>query len=406
MPKILNADPDARGIYRRKLAYWLRHSVDGVQERAPLHTRDFSEAVVKAKAIRGKPTPGKSERISWKTAISRYIADKLAGKRPAHLTGRKLKAFRPGTALRVKSCLSVFGERCGADSPSKVTLKQLQSYYDRHAKNSKAGAKSTLAAIHAFLEFQNCLPGRVVVPAGHKPEARVVVVTVKDSNEWIASCPRADLKFVLLCGFHCGMRAGEITHSRLVWFDLNRRVLTIPGSERQRLPNGKTLEWQSKDGDTREIPLSASFCAFLPDFFAAPKRDFCLLSKGRAASGLFDFRAPFEAFVKAQGRPDVFPHAMRHSWISEICNSGNHTVQEVAAWSGDSLQTIERNYWHKRVTPGSLDSTLEGKRSKDEMAKLITEIQKTVKGRSDDETHELIAGAVEEAFRIIDWTKE
>ncbi len=307
--------------------------------------------------------------------------------------------------MRVKSCLSVFAERCGAEAPSKVTLKQLQAYYDQYATSSKSGAKTTLATIQAFLDYQNCLPGRVTVPAGHKPEARVVVVTVKDSNEWIASCTRPALKFVLLCGFHAGMRAGEIVHSRIAWFDLHRRVLTIPGSEKQKLPNGKSVEWQSKDGDTREIPLSTSFCKFLPEFFETPKREYCLLSKGRAASGLFDFRAPFEAFVKAQGRPDVFPHAMRHSWISEICNSGNHTVQEVAAWSGDSLQTIEKNYWHKRVTPGSLDATLDGIRSKEVTDNMIKEIQKTVKGRSDDETHQLICDALEEAFRVIDWSK-
>ena len=33
---------------------------------------------------------------------------------------------------------------------------------------------------------------------------------------------------------------------------------------------------------------------------------------------------------------------MRHSWITHLCNCGNHTLQDVVAWSGDTIQTIEK----------------------------------------------------------------
>jgi integrase len=193
---------------------------------------------------------------------------------------------------------------------------------------------------------------------GSKPNARQVVVSLEDANKMIEACQRVDLLFVLFCGFHAGMRAGEIRHSRVAWFDLARGVIAIPAEENQTLPNKRRHGWKTKDGDAREIPISRPFMAFLSGFLAS-KRGHCLPSK-KAKDGLWDFRLPFAKFMQEQGRGDVFPHAMRHSWITELTNSGNHTMQEIAAWSGDRLETIEANYWKRKTEAGALDDTLAG----------------------------------------------
>jgi integrase len=414
MPKRAAADPKAKGIYKQKLAYWLRYTFEGAQHRVNLHTRDFEEAIRKAEVLRGKPLEGKAEKVAWKAAIKRYLDDKLNGRRPAHLAGKRLRSFRLNTAPRVESCLSVFAATCGASSPSQVTLKQLQSYYDSRAKKSSAGAKSTIATIQAFLDHIRCLPGRVVIPPENKPEARQIVVDMETANTWISECDRSDLRFVLFCGFHAGMRAGEITHSRAAWFDLKRQVLTIPGKEAQTLPTGREYLWRSKDGETREIPLSETFCLFLHDFLADPKREFCIPAKRRArsrkATGLLDFRSPFEKFVAAKGRTDVTPHSMRHSWISELANSGNHSITEVAAWSGDTIQTIERNYWHKRVRRGNLNDTMAGKRSSDTIKEVAATLKEMSTTGLDKETAEAVkklikAGEKSDQLKW-NWTKE
>ena len=394
MPKTAAADPKAKGIYKQKLAYWLRYTLDGAQHRVNLQTRDFEEAIRKADALRGKPVKGKGEKVAWKVAIKRYLDDKLLGRRPAHLAGKRLRSFRPDTAPRVGSCLSVFAATCGASSPAQVTIKQLQAYYDRRAKKSSAGAKSTIATIQAFLDHIRCLPGRVIVPLENKPEARQVVVDMETANTWISDCLRDDLRFVLYCGFHAGMRAGEIAHSRAAWFDLKRQVLTIPGKEPQILPTGREYLWRTKDGETREIPLSEAFCVFLNGFLTNPKRDFCIPAKHRPkkshATGLLDFRAPFEKFVAAKEKQEVTPHAMRHSWISELANSGNHSITEVAAWSGDTIQTIERNYWHKRVRRGNLNDTMAGKRSGDTIKEVAATLKTMSTAGLDKETAEAV----------------
>ena len=139
-------------------------------------------------------------------------------------------------------------------------------------------------------------------------------------------------------------------------------------------------KFQIKDDESRDIPLSQQFSAFLKDFLPNIKEGYCLQNptKRRSKAGTYDFRLPFSEFVAACGRPELYPHAMRHSWISELCNSGNHTVQDVSAWSGDTIETIEKNYWHKRVIPGALDDTMQGKRSSD----AIKEVAATLKNIS------------------------
>lgn len=68
-------------------------------------------------------------------------------------------------------------------------------------------------------------------------------------------------------------------------------------------------------------------------------------------------------------------------------NSSNHALQEVSAWSGDNLGTIERNYWKKRVVAGLIDATLRGERTQvkqsqqiDDLVTQIGELLKSSKG--------------------------
>lgn len=399
MPKKAKPDKAAAGIYLRKKTYWLKHTVDGVRYYRNLHTHDFAEAVGKAAELRGEAPSG--EKVgAWDKMIARYVAEKIAGKRPSHLAGRRLRRFRPETGPRVASVLKVFAERTGVDSPAKVRVDHIQKYYEVRRKTSEAGARSTIATLQAFLDHFGCLSRRVVFAGDRKPEARQVVVSVETSNKWIEASTRPQMTFVLYCGFHAGMRKGEIQHSRPDWFDLERRVLTIPGREKQKLPGGRTIEWLPKDAESRQIPLSQGFCAFLKTFLE-PKRSFCLLGTRRSKDGLFDFRAPYERFMKEMGREDVTIHAMRHSWITELCNSGNHSITEISAWSGDTVETIERNYWHKTVQTGGLDSTMKGKKAGHEQKEAIEKIMQAVGRHSDEFVQAQIDSAFEKYFTLL-----
>ncbi len=171
-----------------------------------------------------------------------------------------------------------------------------------------------------------------------------------------------------MCGFWAGLRSNEIRHAKPSWFRLDRGILRVPAKEG---------DFQSKDAESREIPLSAEFVAFLRGYLKdKPNTEFILKSgkSRKSRDGTYDFKKPLGDYMAGIGHPEFYPHAMRHSWITELVNSGNHTLQEVSAWSGDNLETIEKNYWKKRVVAGSIDATLRGERTQAKQSQQIEDM--------------------------------
>lgn len=354
--------------------WWLRYSFKGEQLRIPLHTRDKAEAIEVAKRQRGLPPKAKEgdPEFGWTKAIEKYLTEKQQDERPPGFHGKTWRTFRPGTVGKVRSCLVKFANWTKTKSPQQVTKKHLEDYRDLYAKNSKASARTTLAQVLAFFEHIGVFPGRIQLPEKKKLERREVVVAINRSNDLISNAPNDRLRYVLFCGFHAGLRRGEIMHSTPTWFHLDREILRVP-----RVDEVAANVFEVKDSETRDIPLSEDFLAFVKDFLRDKKRnEYCLQNptKRRSKTGTYDFRRPFTEYASETGIPELFPHAMRHSWITEICNSGNHSVQEVAAWSGDSIDTIEKHYWHRKATPGALHHTMKGVRKGDADRALQTDV--------------------------------
>ena len=336
--------------------WFLRHTVNKQQLRVSLGTKNLKEALDTADLIRGRAKPARASG-SWNAVIEQYLREKQNSKRPPNYRGRSWKIFRPGTVKNVRSCLKLFADWSKVDSPSKVTLHKLEKYLEHTSKTSNAGGRTTLATINAFLAHIECLPGRVQLPSSKELERRDVVVTITNANTLIDDAETENLKFILNCGFHAGLRKGEIMHATPDWFDLQRGILRVP-----RIDEIGTNRFRIKDDEPRQIPLSAPFIVFLNNFLPKVSGGYCLKNprKRKSKTGTYDFKYPFKKFMEKHGMPKVTPHAMRHSWISELCNSGNHLPHEVAAWSGDTLETIEKHYWHKKAIPGALDETMAG----------------------------------------------
>lgn len=371
----------APGIYQRNGIYWLRYSVNGKEIRRTLRTRIDSEAFERAKALRGQTAPD-SAKGSWNQVIEKYLREKQNEKRPIGFMGRRWQMMRPGTVVRVRSCLNVFAKWTNVPGPAKVTLPVLERYAQKVIKKSKAGGRTTIATIHAFLEHVGCLPGRVQLPSKDQLEVRESHIAIHIANlliEFAKDDP--NMLFILFCGFHAGLRRGEIMHATYEWFIPSRAVLKVP-----RIDHVGGNTFRIKDNESREIPLSKEFRKFFTKFFkdADRKKGYCLKNprKRKSKSGTYDFRVPFNKFISDYAEadlPHLTIHSMRHSWITALCNSGNHLPHEVAAWSGDTLQTIENTYWHKRTVPGALDETMAGIRRSDEERKSREALNEVVK---------------------------
>lgn len=380
MPKLAKPDPEAKGIYLRKKSYWLRYSHNGEQLRVPLHTRIFADAVVEAKKIRGtskeqivpKIKPGESP--TWKQAIDRYIADKLAGKKD----GQKVRKFRPGTATRTADILRAFGNWTKTRSPFDVTTATLQKFYDERKKKSVASARTIVDRVCCFLSHLGHVIAKPHYDEDDEKEIRDVVVAPKVYSELIERCTRKSLKFVLFAGFHAGMRRNEIVHCRPQWIHLDAQIpyIKIPGRETQRLANGTLYHWRSKNGKDRNIPLTQAFADWLRKNLDANAL-FVLKPDACSKRYRFDPRSSFETYVadyieKNPSQESFSIHSMRHSYITHLCNSGNPTItiMKVSAWSGDKIETIERHYWKKNVDSTGLDDVVSGRKRKSESEKL------------------------------------
>jgi integrase len=57
-------------------------------------------------------------------------------------------------------------------------------------------------------------------------------------------------------------------------------------------------------------------------------------------------RTAFRNLVDKSGLEDVTPHILRHTWATRAAQAGV-PMREVADWLGDSIQTVERNYYKR-----------------------------------------------------------
>jgi integrase len=153
------------------------------------------------------------------------------------------------------------------------------------------------------------------------------------ARKLISEAPSDDLRFVLYCGFHAGMRKLEIVEAVPEWFNLKTQTLEIRA----------TPTFRPKDRDARTVPITDQFTEFLQAFgLRSP-----YVLKPEVEQGRFryryDFRRPFADYMAAQGVPWISPHIMRHSFAS-ICAGKGIDIYRIATWLGDDVRVVQRHY--------------------------------------------------------------
>jgi integrase len=223
-----------------------------------------------------------------------------------------------------------------------VTTAQLQAWADAKRETVKpATVAAYLFAIGKYYDWASGFePGlenpalAVFVPKHHKP-FRKNFVSFQTVKMLISECQDQELRYCLFCGFHAGLRFGEVVASRPDWFDLNQGVLYVT----------RSAEWDTKNHDDRAIPLTLDFKAFLRvyglrmPYMIAPHK-----KPGGKHRYRFDFSRRFETYVATKNVEMTFHDARRT--FSSLHASAGTSIFKIARWLGDRVDVVERHYAH------------------------------------------------------------
>jgi integrase len=174
----------------------------------------------------------------------------------------------------------------------------------------------------------------ISIPRHRKPFRRRFV-SREIVQKLIANCEDEELRYCLFCGFHAGLRFGEVVMSRPDWFDLDHKVLHVTRSD----------EWDTKDHTDRTVPLTDKFVSFLAKygmrypFMIAPEKLRAIRHRYR-----FDFSRRFEHYVSNQSVSMTF-HDARRTFASLHVQAGT-SIYKVARWLGDDVEVVSRHYGH------------------------------------------------------------
>lgn len=330
----------ATGIRLHGKTYELNVQIGGKRHFINLETESFSEAVEKAKEIRANPDLAAPAGL--KAEIDRFIAYQVKMKEYTASTARSktlklrlLAAFLPSHA-----------------SAATVTPRQLQSWHD-----SLLG-KVTTSTIHGYMMTARAFFRWAVKPARlrhsqpmddvkiikSEGRARESFCTVEQRDRLIKNAPSDDLRFILYCGFHAGLRLNEIIQARPFWFDLHGMRIVLR----------QTPTMKFKDREERTVPLTKEFAKFLHSY--GLREPFMLRPEVEQGKWIYryDPRKSFMAYTKLQKLKWVTFHTMRHTFASLLV-SHDFSIYKVAVWMGDNVDTVQRHYGHLAPDKGGIE---------------------------------------------------
>lgn len=338
-----SVNADARGIYLRGSTYWLNFQTKGVRRFVSLDTSDFSEAIAAAREIRMRGVRNQSS--GFMDEIERFLAYK-----------RRKNEFTATSAGARFYILRAFANWVDVP-PGAVTSRQVQAWYDENVNGHGATTANGYAMIaRSFFKWalenrritdRNPCDGLELAREQHAGLRFRDFCTAEQRDRLIKTCKREDLRFVLFCGFHAGLRKNEIIEARPWWFDLGAGLLHLRS----------TTTFAFKDRRERTIPITKDFLRFLKRY--GLREPYMLRPETKHGQNRYryDFSRPFFEHTKAQGlekvgQTRVTPHLMRHTFASLLASAGV-SLYKIAVWLGDNPRVVEEHY--ARLNPKDPD---------------------------------------------------
>jgi site-specific recombinase XerD len=321
-----------KGLYLRGEIYWFAKQVNGRRSMVSLETRDYVEAVQRAREIMDAPELQPAQ--SFRAEVERFLKHKYETNRYSKMS-----------AESKSSCLNLFADSVKNIPPTSVTGYQCKAFYNAaKARIAASTAESYMFTLRSFFNWcvkENLCRRNPVLEVELDRidrKGRTHFADLALAQRLIENAPNDDLRYVLFCGFHTGMRKLEIIEAVPEWFNLSARTVEIRA----------TATFRPKDRDARTVPLTDQFAEFLKRW--GLRSPYVLQPDVVQGSHRyrFDFRRAFSDYMKAQGVPWISPHVMRHSFAS-ICASKGIDIYRIATWLGDDVRVVQRHY--AKLTP-------------------------------------------------------
>jgi integrase len=337
--------------YKDSANWWFRWTDESRKRHfVALRTSDEAEAIKRARAFqadrlisvyRGNAKPPRSKLTDL---INEYIR---------HGTTRNKKPMRKSTVENVRGNLTRF-----------VAGRRLQFAVDVNPKNLEAWLEETRARSRSQDTLYTyardiCAFSTWLYKAGHtsfdalkgfeRPQmgssGRKSWLRMPDVKRAIDACEDPDLKFILYCGFHAGLRKAEICAARVGWFDFHN-----PAEPVLHVQNDPAAGFFLKDRDNRPVPITAEFHAFLkvylkdclPTNYALRPAKVPGVNRYRV-----EFRRSFDTHMRSLGLKCTI-HDMRRSFASNLVSLGE-PIYSVATWLGDRVDVVQRSYGHLKA---------------------------------------------------------
>jgi site-specific recombinase XerD len=300
--------------------------VEGRRTQVSLKTSDYAEAVVNATKILDRPFLNDAEPL--KEEIESFLSHK-----------ERQNEYSPASLESKQYALSEFAHLVGKRVADISTADVERFYQSLQKRVSESTAQGYITTIRSFFNRMVELkkirfnPVNGVNLARLDQKGRLLFCPPDLRNKLIASAPSDAMKFILYCGFHAGLRKNEIIEARPEWFNLKHGSIEVR----------ETDTFRPKDREARTIPLTREFQKFLKKY--GVRSPFMLrpdVTHGEARYR-YDFRRPWDNFMKEQGCDWVTPHIMRHTFASLLASKGV-SIYKIAVWLGDDVRVVQKHY--------------------------------------------------------------
>lgn len=339
-------------LYQRKGVYWFQGpSRAGVRPKpVSLGTRD-PQLALEMRQILLAEGPEPVAKGSLAGAVERFLRERSA-------EGRH-------TAKTASNYASVLGLFCGfAGARSLVSGVDAEMVNGWKAALLESGCKRStvtnyLTHLRAFLNWAKMvgllarmpIDGKRVTVPGSRATRAAEFYSRAQRDALLANAARlglADLEWVLMLGFHAGMRYREIVEARGGWF--------VREGDRWRIEVQGSKDYGLKWHKARTVPCNRTLGSFLEDrcpggdgFVVAPK-----VGRGKGA-GRWDARKQWFRCHVGLVVPGYSFHAMRHTFASLHVGSGT-SMALVAQWLGVHVGVAFTHYAKYADGGGAVDN--------------------------------------------------